>query len=319
MKKNKGFLYLILAILCVWMPLFMGAWNKDKPSSSTSLRSSNPEILANWSALETSFGNEHEFSTGGTNSGDHTQGSARSFSQATAPATQIDGGAFASTDLGSLWVDTDDNAFYMLTATTPTWTPVSTEVIATMLGSARVFGSTLGVTGNFAVNTNKFTVAAATGNAAGAGTLDVAGNIDPTTYETTNGGFLDEDAMGSDAANKVASQQSIKKYVDDQIDATVGSGAFNPLSESGATGSNGVTIFANGFRIARGSESVLTGAEDTISPTGFTAVYKAFAIVREDNNTDRFEAKIGNYSGATFTIRNTQTLTLIFDWIAIGY
>lgn len=48
-------------------------------------------------------------------------------------------------------------------------------------------------------------------------TLDVTGNIDPTTYETTNGGFLDEDAMGSDAADKVASQQSIKAYIDTQL------------------------------------------------------------------------------------------------------
>lgn len=53
------------------------------------------------------------------------------------------------------------------------------------------------------------------------GTLDVTGNIDPTTYETTNGGFLDEDDMASDAADKVASQQSVKKYVDDQILAEV--------------------------------------------------------------------------------------------------
>lgn len=207
MKKNKEHLYFVLALLCVWFPLLMGAWDKDKPASSTSLRSSNPEILANQSALETSFGNEHEFSTGGTNSGDHIQGSARSFSQATAPATQIDGGAFASTDLGSLWVDTDDNAIYILTATTPTWTPVSTEIIATLLGSARTFGDTLTIT-----NTLTASAAATIGT-----TLDVSGNIDPTTYETTNGGFLDEDAMGSDAADKVASQQSIKAYVDNEI------------------------------------------------------------------------------------------------------
>ena len=56
-------------------------------------------------------------------------------------------------------------------------------------------------------------------NLTASGTLDVTGNIDPTTCETTNGGFLDEDAMGSDAADKVASQQSIKAYIDAQIAA----------------------------------------------------------------------------------------------------
>ncbi len=60
-----------------------------------------------------------------------------------------------------------------------------------------------------------------TGNVACSGTLDVTGNIDPTTYETTNGGFLDEDAMGSDSANKVASQQSIKAYADTKEEALV--------------------------------------------------------------------------------------------------
>jgi len=71
MKRNKEFLYLILAILCIWCPLSMAAWDKDKPSSSTSLRNSNPEILANWSALETSFGAFHEYSTGGSNTGEN--------------------------------------------------------------------------------------------------------------------------------------------------------------------------------------------------------------------------------------------------------
>ena len=44
-----------LVILVAWLPFLMAAWDKDKPSSSTSLRDSNPEILANWSALETAL------------------------------------------------------------------------------------------------------------------------------------------------------------------------------------------------------------------------------------------------------------------------
>lgn len=59
------------------------------------------------------------------------------------------------------------------------------------------------------------------GNGLIGGTLDVVGNIDPTTFETTRGGFLDEDAMGSNSANKVASQQSIKAYVDTKEDVIV--------------------------------------------------------------------------------------------------
>jgi len=56
----------ILIILIAWSPWFIGAWDKDKPAASTSLRSSNPEILANWAALETALGEEHNFPTDGT-------------------------------------------------------------------------------------------------------------------------------------------------------------------------------------------------------------------------------------------------------------
>lgn len=49
------------------------AFDKDKPAASTILRTSNPQILANWAALESAIGQDHEFSTGGTNSGKHLQ------------------------------------------------------------------------------------------------------------------------------------------------------------------------------------------------------------------------------------------------------
>ncbi len=44
--------------------------------------------------------------------------------------------------------------------------------------------------------------------------LDVIGNIDPTSYETTNGGFLDDDTFGTSSATTTASSESIKAYVD---------------------------------------------------------------------------------------------------------
>ncbi len=79
-------------------------------------------------------------------------------------------------------------------------------------------------------------------------TLDVTGNIDPTTYETTNGGFLDEDDMASDAADKVISQQSSKAYADarswQQEDTGVfatsmtAANTFQDLDLSGTIGSN---------------------------------------------------------------------------------
>lgn len=76
---------------------------------------------------------------------------------------------------------------------------IDSAKLATFAGAATVAG-TITASGAVTVGT----------------TLDVTGNIDPTTYETTNGGFLDEDDMASDANDNVASQQSIKAYVDNQ-------------------------------------------------------------------------------------------------------
>ncbi len=109
----------------------------------------------------------------------------------------------------------------------------------TLAAGADLIGSS---TSDITINTDKFTVAGATGNTvidgtcAVGGTLDVTGNIDPTTYETTNGGFLDEDDMASaaTAADKVCSQQSIKAYVDTTTAARQPVGTVPTLNDSEA-------------------------------------------------------------------------------------
>lgn len=187
---------------------------------------------------------EHETLATSSAGGVHKQGSARAFFQDAAPATQVDGSAFDSGDLGSLWFDSNaspDNQFNVLTATTPTWTPISTEVIAVLLASNRQFAGTLGVTGDFTAtanatfnggitlgadddligsatsditfNTDKFTVAGATGNTIVAGTLGVTG-------VATLG---DTSALATSGAPAADAQIVNKKYVDDQIAAYIAS------------------------------------------------------------------------------------------------
>ena len=75
----------------------------------------------------------------------------------------------------------------VLTTSSPTFAAL------TVTGAATV-GTTLGVTGNVAVNTNKFTVAALTGNTLVAGTLDVSGAADfagAITAGSGNVGIID--------------------------------------------------------------------------------------------------------------------------------
>lgn len=238
MKKNKEFPYLAFALLCIWAPLFMGAWDKDKPASSTSLRSSNPQILANQSALETALAQDHEFSTGGTNSGEHKQIklNAPIATPTNAANKMFIYGKDVSSVIEAHILDESGNELQITSAgdlyssAGLTVTNASTFNGSITLGAGDdLIGS---ATSDITFNTNKFTVAGATGNTVVAGTcavtgtLDVTGNIDPTTYETTNGGFLDEDAMGSDAADKVASQQSIKAYIAAQIASEVALSAY---------------------------------------------------------------------------------------------
>lgn len=117
------------------------AWDKNLIAEGVLAPDLNDEIRSNWAALEDALNKEMNFATGGTASlqGILKQGGARCFWQATAPATRADGSAFASTDLGLLWIDSDNNKIYILTATTPTWTSIESVTIATLLAASRVF------------------------------------------------------------------------------------------------------------------------------------------------------------------------------------
>lgn len=93
------------------------AWDKNLPSGSNDIAQGDNAIRDNNAAIETALGQEHEFSTGGTNSGRHKFGSGNSAAQA-AITTWQNGSIYFRTDLrsgkivlqrysGSAWVDID--------------------------------------------------------------------------------------------------------------------------------------------------------------------------------------------------------------------
>jgi hypothetical protein len=202
-----------------------GLWDELEPVAGTHAHALYGLIRDNNSGIQSALEAEHIFSgtTTGLQTGAHKQGSARCFYQATQPLTAVDTSAFASTDLGSIWIDSDDKQVYILTATTPTWTVISTELFATFLAAARVFGSTLGVTGDFAVNTDKFKVIATSGNTTVAGTLGVTGlaTVGGTLGVTGVATLGDTSTLATSAAPASDAQIANKKYVDDQIVAKV--------------------------------------------------------------------------------------------------
>lgn len=223
-------------------------FDQDKPAASTSLRASNPQILDNQEALQDAINREHIFSgtSAGTQTGDHTQGSARAFSQESAPTTRIDGDNFLSTDLGSLWTDTDDNQLYILTATLPTWTPISTELYETFLANPRVFLDTLGVDGNFEVGTaSEFTVDAATGNTATAGTLEATG------LTTVADGSLTKTVAVATAAAEIANLATVDAQI---ADSKPTAKAWCQFDEDGNLETGGLNVAS----VGRDSEGVYT-------------------------------------------------------------
>ncbi|KKK51711.1 hypothetical protein LCGC14_3112240, partial [marine sediment metagenome] len=181
MKRNKEFLYLVLAILCVWCPLFMAAWDKDKPSSSTSLRNSNPEILANWSALETSFGAFHEYSTGGSNTGENL--SIKFNTPISTPTNATNKSFLYEKDVSAVvelhWLDESGNELQMTSGGDLFSSAGLTVTSASTFNGSITLGAgddlLLSTTSDITISGNTFTVAGATGNTLIAGTLDVTG------------------------------------------------------------------------------------------------------------------------------------------------
>ncbi len=225
----------ILIILLVWFPYFFGAFDKDKPASSTSLRNSNPEILANWDALETALAQDHEFSTGGTNSGKHEVLTMEEEASAGASATNeghlqvIDGGtqpelAFTSEDGDELQLTKDGDLFSsdgLQVTLTSTFTGAITANDGITLGAGDdLIGS---ATSDITFNTNKFTVAGASGDTIIAGTLGVTGIAtlgDGSTLATT--------AAPAAGTAEIANA----KYVDDQIAANLPVGGTTTSNDS---------------------------------------------------------------------------------------
>lgn len=156
-------------------------------------------LIANVPAL---FGSEHHTFPTGTNIGAwHRPGSANIFVEATAPTARVDSQPFDSNDVGRLWYDTTLGIFKILTAIgADVWTPLPSLTAAN------------NYTGDFVINTDKFTVAAATGNTAVAGTLGVTGPTELIGIATV----ADASVTKTTAAPTANAQLTNKKYVDDQ-------------------------------------------------------------------------------------------------------
>jgi len=140
--------------------------------------------------------------------------------------------------------------------------------------------------------------------------MKTIGNVSGSTAAPTQVDILDEDNMSSDSATSLATQQSIKAYVDN-------GGGHSPTSYSGG---ESVTL-PNGLIIKMGSITCAEGAATTVTfstafPNGFVS---ASATIIEDTNNDRHPPKLANAGASSMQIRNTNGTDLSVYWVAYGH
>lgn len=141
--------------------------------------------------------------------------------------------------------------------------------------------------------------------------MKTIGNVSGSTAAPTQVDILDEDDMASDSATSLASQQSIKAYVDNS------KAGFNPTSYSGG---ESVTL-PNGLIIKMGSVTATGNAATTVTfasafPSGFVS---GSAVHNEDTNNDRSPLKLANAGASSMQIRNTNGTDLSVYWVAYGH
>ncbi len=124
---------------------------------------------------------------------------------------------------------------------------------------------------------------------------------------------LDEDAMGSDSDTQIATQQSIKAYVDDNI----GSANYTPTGYAGGesvTFPNGL-ILKHGFKSRAGTETTVTFA--VAFPTSCKSVTATQYNTVATGETG--DIQIEAVSKTSFRVVQAEATMEGFYWQALGY
>ena len=142
--------------------------------------------------------------------------------------------------------------------------------------------------------------------------MKVLGNTSGSATAPQEVAILDEDNMSTDSATSLATQQSIKAYVDTTAAPTVG---FTPTSYIGG---ESVTL-PNGLIMKFGTVTVSGDTNTAVNfVADFNATVSARLTIEENTTTDRFPLKVSSLSTSALTIRNTQSASLTAHWLAFG-
>jgi hypothetical protein len=295
------------------------AFDKDIPTSGTSLRASNPQILANQSALQSALDQDHEFTnaSGSAQSGKHQvitikeQSSPGASSTDEAYLTAVDSGTqpeleFTSEDGTAVTITKDGDLYANNNLVVDGDIDVNTDKFnvdgstgnTDIAGTLDVTGA-VGIDGNLDVATNKFTVDSSTGNTVVAGTLGVTG---ATSMSSTL-------AMGS---NKITG-------VDDGT-STGDAVHYGQFGIDGVSGNESITL-PGGLTIKFGSDTSTTDTEQTFTfNTAFDTVVRSVQITKiSANDTLPFSVSAADVNGFSINRNDSVTSNVPFYWMAIGY
>jgi hypothetical protein len=165
-------------------------------------------------------------------------------------------------DINTLDANLDVNTFAITTGVTNgdvTITPNGTGSIK--LGALKFNGTTLSSDDSTIININEGLVVDGTANISGAttlgSTLSVGTSLALATGATVTG-ILDEDNMATDSATQLATQQSIKAYVDSQVTA-------QDLDLAGDSGTGAVDLDSQSLTIAGGTGLTSVAGSQTVT------------------------------------------------------
>jgi hypothetical protein len=151
-------------------------------------------------------------------------------------------------------------------------TTLGTLVASTISGTSGSFSTTLGVTGNFAVNTNKFNVTAASGNTTVAGTLGVTGASTLAALSATTGTF----SSTISASNISATSGVASRIVQADGSGYIHNTYFNSSDNSASSGVTGVMVKVGDNYLRTGTAaavaSFLSGTSITATITGSSSL-----------------------------------------------
>ncbi len=257
MKKCAFWLLFVICIALIG--ICPGAWDKNTPAASLSLRASNPILLGNQAVLETTIGQDHEFSTGGTNSGKHLQITFDDPLGAAPAAVGASEGIVYLLDVGSKaelhFEDEDENTVQLtskgdrlasatyFTATDNAGTG-SVNVFKVHTDDTIHFGTTVNLlagfdligtaTSDITIGSTAFTVAGATGNVGVGNNLTAGGTLGVTGVATLG----DASKLATAAAPTDPCDIANMAYVDAQVSAIETKRKTSPTEQTVALTSN---------------------------------------------------------------------------------